>query len=102
MKHFYSVPTALLATTKPGGAWHATSTPGTPSVSLVIVEHWYDHASQDAWEALPGVNEHFPENMGQPAPAGVITAIAPWGATTGMTLRQVFQLIRQNWSGWRP
>ena len=47
------------------------------------------------------MSEHYPENMGGLAPAAVVAAIAPWGATPGMTLRQVFGCIRRNWSVWR-
>lgn len=62
-----------------------------------MVEHWVNHDAQDAWEALPNVSEHYLENWGNPAPAAAVTAFAPWGATQGMTLRQLFNLIRQQW-----
>lgn len=98
MRLFYTVPTALLATTPPPTTHYALQCPGAPQFSIVIVEHWRDHDAQDAWEAIPGVNEHYLENWGQIAPAAAITAFAPWGATAGMTLRQVFTIIRQRWS----
>ncbi len=102
MKHFYVLPTALLATTPPpDGSWHSIPTPGTPSFSVVVVEHWFSHPAQDTWEALPGITELHVEMLGLTAPPTVVTAFAPWGATTGMTLRQVFQLVRQKWSPWR-
>ncbi len=101
MKCFYSVPKALLATDPPPGIWCSLATPGVPAVALVIVECWNSHGEQDAWEALPGVVEHHLANWGIIAPAGVITAFAPWGATTGMTLFQVLQLVRVQWPACR-
>lgn len=96
------LPTARLATDPPPEAsWHAIQTPGTSAVSAVVVEHWFSHSVQDDWEALPGVTELHIEMLGLVAPPAVVTAFAPWGATAGMTLRQVFQLIRANWSVWR-
>jgi hypothetical protein len=102
MHRFYSIPTATLAANPPAAMYHATPAPGAPAVSLVVVEAWDGHANQDAWEALPGVQEFYIENWGALAPPGVITAFAPWGATTGMTLRQISGVIRKNWPIWRP
>lgn len=102
MKHFYVLPTATLAANPPDGGWHAIQTPGAPNFSVVVVEYWHNHLGQDNWEDLPGVTELLPEMLGLTAPPGVITAFAPWGATTGMTLRQVFQLVRRQWSVFRP
>jgi len=101
VKHFYSVRTAVLAANPPAAHYMATSCPGDPTWSLAVVLQWDSHDAQDAWEALASVAEHYLENMGQLAPAGVVTAVAPWGATAGMTLRQVFGVIRQNFSAWR-
>jgi len=102
MKHFYSVPAATLAANPPQQAiYHATACPGLPTFCIVLVELWDTHAAQDAWEAIPGIQEHHIETMGLPAPAGVVTAFAPWGATLGMTLRQVFGVIRSQWPVWR-
>ena len=101
LKRFYSVQTDVLAANPPSARYLATVCPGNLAFSLVVVEHWDTHEAQDAWEDLPSVNEHYPENMGVTAPAGVIAAIAPWGAQPGMTLRQVFRCIRQNWAVWR-
>ncbi len=101
MKHFYTVPMALLTANSPSGTWHAIVTPGTPTIALVVVEGWNSPSDQDAWEALEGVNEHYIENFGAVAPPGAITAFAPWGATSGMTLRQLFQLVRARWPACR-
>lgn len=99
--HFYTSPTATVAATPPNGVYHALVCPGLPAFSIVLVKHWLDHASEDAWNALPNVSEHYLENMGLAAPAAAITAFAPWGATAGMTLRQLFGVIRQGWPEWR-
>lgn len=101
MRRFYHCPTATVDATPPTGLWMATVCPGLPAWSLVLVDHWASHEAQDTWEALPGVVEHYPENMGQPAPAAVIAALGPWGVTAGMTLRQVYAQIRANWAVWR-
>jgi len=101
VRQFFTLPTALFVTNPPPGGYHAAQPPGAPNVTMVVVECWDSHAAQDAWEALPGVTEHYLENWWQVAPPGVIAAVTPWGATTGMTLRQVFALIRQNWPAWR-
>lgn len=101
MRSFYTAPTATVQASPPATHWHALVCPGLPQWSVVVVDEWHDTASEDAWENLPQVTQHFPENMGGQAPAVVITAFAPWGATTGMTLRQVFRVIRDNWPQWR-
>jgi hypothetical protein len=95
-KRFYTGPTAIVEATPPGAPFQALATPGLPAWSLVMVEHWRSHEAEDAWLALPNVTEHYIENLSQPAPAAVIAAFAPWGATAGMTLRQVLALIRQS------
>jgi hypothetical protein len=102
VKHFYTVPTALLDSDPPVTAYSAMSCPGAPQWSLVVVEQWRDHAEQDRWEDLPGVTEHYPEDWGAAAPAAAITAFAPWGATAGMTLRQVLAIVRERWKVCRP
>lgn len=101
MRHFYTAPTATVQATPPQAAHHALVCPGLPQWSIVVVEDWPDPGSEDAWEALPQVSEHYPENLAGAAPAAVITAFAPWGATAGMTLRQVFRLIRSRWKAWQ-
>ncbi len=102
MKHFYTVPTATLAASPPPDCgWHGMACPGAPAVSVVVVAHWYNERSQDLWEAIPGVMEHHLEQMGGSAPAAAITAFAPWGAAAGMTLRQLFGVIRAQWPVWR-
>jgi hypothetical protein len=101
IKHFYTAPAATLDATPPAATWQATQCPGAPAWCLVVVEHWRDHAAQDAWEGLPNVTEHYIENLGQPAPAAAVQAFAPWGATSGLTLRQLFSLIRQHWPACR-
>lgn len=101
VRHFYTVPTALLAAQAPKAQYEFVACPGTPTISLVVVHQWDDHASQDAWEDLPGVNEHYPENLGQLAPPGVVTALAPIGVAAGMTMREVFQQLRRWWPCWR-
>ena len=98
MRQFYLIPSALLAASPPNASWHAHPAPGSPGVTMLRVDSWADHLSQDAWEALPGVLELHAEALGLTAPPAVISALAPWGAVTGMTLRQVFQEARQNWS----
>jgi len=100
-RHFYTAPTATVAATPPNGTHHALVCPGAPNFSIVMVLRFHDDASEDAWEALPGVNEHYLENMGLTAPAAAITAFAPWGATAGMTLRQLFGVVRTGWPAWR-
>lgn len=97
MKCFYSVPTTTLETTPPSGIWHGTQCPGVPALSLCVVERWNSHAEQDAWEALPGVKEHYIENWSLPVPAAVVTAFGPWGVTATDTLRQAMQKIRAQW-----
>ena len=101
MRQFYSLPTATYWANVPATVHAAMPCPDVPTLTVVIVHNWPEHAVQDAWEALPGVAEHYPEHLGLPAPAGVIAAFASWGATTGMTLRQVFGLIRKQWPMWR-
>ena len=101
MKLFYYVPTATLQSNIPAAVHHRMVCPGLPAWSVVLVELWSGHGAQDAWEALPGVTELYPENMGITAPAAVLAAFAPWGAIAGMTLRQVFNLIRAQWPIWR-
>lgn len=101
MNHFYTAPTATVTATPPTGYWSAAVCPGLPAWSLVVVHRWDGHAAQDAWEALPQVSEHYPENMGAPAPAVVVTALAPWGVQAGMTMRQAYQIIRQQFPVWR-
>lgn len=96
------LPTALLAANRPRGGWHAIAAPGNPTFSVVVVEHWADHAAEDTWEDLAGITQLYPEMMGATAPPSVITAFAPWGAITGMTLREVFRLVRRQWSVFRP
>lgn len=100
-RHFYTAPTATVAATPPNGVWQALVCPDAPNFSIVLVRYFYDDASEDAWEALPQVNEHYPENMGAAAPAVAVNAFASWGAVQGMTLRQLFNLIRTNWPTWR-
>ncbi len=99
-RHFYVAPTSTVAATPPQAAHHALTCPGLPAWSIVVVEDWPDVASEDAWENLPNVTEHYPENLGAQAPASVITAFAPWGAASGMTVREVFRLIRARWKPW--
>ncbi len=102
MKHFYTLPTALLTSNPPPDcSWHGMPCPGAPSISVVVVLQWFTHPAQDLWEAIPGVVEHHLEHMGGSAPAAAITAFAPWGATAGMTLRQLFGVIRAQWPVWR-
>ena len=101
MKQFYVIPTTTLSANPPDGGWHAIPTPANPNISVVVVQYWNSHATQDAWEALPGVIELTIEMLGNPAHPAAVTAFAPWGATAGMTLRQVFQLVRQKWSVFR-
>lgn len=101
MRSFYTAPTATVAASPPAAHFHALVCPGLPQWSIVVVDEWRDPASEDAWEDLPQVTQHFPENMGGLAPPVVINAFAPIGAVTGMTLRQVFRLIRASWPQWR-
>src|SRR6185295_12453752 len=101
MKQFYLLPTATLTANPPNASWHATVAPGNPNVSAVVIDQWLDHASQDAWEALPGIIELHPEMLGLPAPAAVVTAFAQWGVAGGMTLRQAFGAVRRAWPLWR-
>src|SRR5690242_16068071 len=78
-RHFYTAQTATVAATPPNGTFHALVCPGLPAWSIVVVEHWHDHRSEDTWNALPDVSEHYPENMGLAAPQAAITAFAPAG-----------------------
>lgn len=102
MRAFYTAPTATVEATPPGGSFDAVVCPGTPAISLVIVHDWASNAAEDTWEDLPNVVQRYPEDWGAQAPAGVITAFAPWGATTGMTIREVLRLIRRHWPPCRP
>lgn len=98
----YSCPTTLLQTSPPQSViWHATACPGAPQFSLVVVEHWHADADQDAWEDQPGVNEHYPENLGQIVPATLVTAFGPWGVLPTDTIRQALKKIRAQWSAAR-
>lgn len=101
MKQFYSLPTATLQANPPLAHYHALACPGAPSFSVVVVDSWRDDAAQDAWEDLPGVNEHYPENMGVLVPQAVVTAFGPWGVVGTDTLRQAFRKIRVKWPAWR-
>lgn len=101
VNRYYTAPTATVAATPPTGQWASAVCPGLPQWSLVIVHQWDSHEAQDTWEALPQVSEHYPENMGAPAPAVVVTALAPWGVQTGMTMRQIYGIIRQQFPVWR-
>lgn len=98
MRHIYSAPTQVVSNAPPLAPFHAITCPGAPNFSLVVVERWTDYAAQDAWEALPGVNEHTIWNWGALAPPAVITAFGPWGVQAGDTLAQAFAKIRANWS----
>lgn len=101
-RHFYVIPTGTLAANPPRDAsWHAMPCPGDPTLSMVVVAGWYNHTDQDAWEALPGVVEHLPEDMGGPAFGRYVAALAPWGARAGMTLRELHRTIRSQWPCWR-
>ncbi len=101
LRRFYSIQTATLNANPPAAHYVASICPGNAAWSIVLVHRWNSHEEQDVWEALPSVSEHYLENMGQPAPSSAITAFAPWGTIAGMTLRQVFNVIRQNWPIWR-
>jgi len=76
--------------------------PGAPAWCLVVVSHWADAKAEDDWDDLPQVTPHHPENWGGLAPAAAITAFGPWGATQGMTLREVLRIVRQHWPTCRP
>lgn len=102
MRSFYTAPTATVSATPPRGEFDALVCPGAPAFSLVLVSHWADSKAEDDWDDLPQVNQHYPENWGGPAPANAITAFAPWGATLGMTLREVLRIVRRNWPACRP
>jgi hypothetical protein len=102
MRQFFTAPTATVSASPPGGVWHATPCPGAPQWSLVIVDHWADHSAQDAWEALPQVTEHYPENWGQPVPVAMVAAFGPWGVAPGDTIRQALRKVRARWPAARP
>jgi len=101
VKHFYTVPTALLDVAKPVGPWHAMSCADDPTFSLVVVEAWNDHSAQDAWEAHPEVVEHHLEQMGQPVSRETARLHGRLGVATGMTHREAFRRIAAAWPVWR-
>lgn len=101
MRSFYTAPTATVEATPPPVCHHAIVCPGLPQWTIVIVDEWPDTVTEQAWDDLANVTQHYPENLGGLAPTVVITAFAPWGALAGMTLRQVFRLIRAHWPQWR-
>lgn len=101
MRQLYTVPTATLAANRPAAKFYSEPSPGRPALSLVCVEEWRSDADEQAWEALPGVREWYPDELAGPAPAAAIDALAPWGATAGMTLRQVFRLARERFPCWQ-
>src|SRR6266550_7559639 len=100
MNQFYTAPTATVSATPPQGCFHALVCPGAPQWSIVLVESWVSTTAEDAWEDLPQVQEHHPENMGGLIPPVIVTAFAPWGVTTGMTFRDTFRIIRRRWPTW--
>lgn len=104
MKRFYTAPTATVAASPPNGTFHALVCPGAPAWSLVVVQHFHDHASEDAWEDLPNVNEHYIENWGQTVPPAVVTAfgVPPYNVVATDTIRQALQKVRRQWPMCRP
>ena len=101
MRSFYTAPTATVSATPPAATFHALVCPGAPQWSVVVVESWVSNVAEDAWDDLPNVTEHHPENMGGTIPQVVVTAFAPWGVTLGMSYREAFGVIRRKWPIWR-
>jgi len=101
VKQFFFVPTATLQANPPRAAYHAQPCPGNPALSMIVIEHWFDADSQDAWEALPATVEIVPEIMGATVPALVATALSPLGVLPTHTNRQAFGILRRAWKCWR-
>lgn len=97
MKTFYVAPTATIAATPPRAVWHAMPLPGTPTLSLCVVERWHEDGADDEWEALPGVRPLHVETWGQLVPPQAVTALAPLGVVATDTIRQAFEKVRKVW-----
>jgi hypothetical protein len=100
VKSFYTAPTATVEASPPNAPFHALVCPGAPAWSIVVVDCWPSARDEDAWEELPQVKQHYPEDLGGTIPQSV-AAFGPWGATTGMTYREAFRIIRRMWPQWR-
>lgn len=102
MNHFYTAPSALLQTNRPEAAYHATVGPDDATVALIVVSGWPDHASQDAFEALPGVVEHAVWDWRGPAHVHLHGAFASHGVRPSHSTGEAMRLIRRHWPVARP
>jgi hypothetical protein len=102
MRLFYEVPTAVLDANRPRGTWHAMPLPDDATVTLLIVDSWLDYATQDAFEALPGVVEHPVWTWNDVAPAFLHRGAASKGIKQSHSKGQAMKLLRAHWKEIRP
>jgi hypothetical protein len=101
MKHFYHVPTATYNANRPNGWYHQLPSADDPTLSLVVVEHWNDGPSQDAWEALPGVIEYPLWAWSSTVPSYFHRAHSSHGVKPTHSIGDAMREIRRHWSAAR-